>query len=698
MGSGRRRIVTHALVVGAFALTLATLLAGYARIAAVDADQFADRAAAALRDEAVSELIAARITDDIVLDAQADLIAARPLIQAIAAEIVGGGAFGDLFRAGVRDVHRALFDRRQDTLTLTVADVGTVAAAGVALVRPALADAVRASGAVALVTRDVGAVAATAAEVADDVRLLALVTLLALVAVVAAALAAAPDRRQVVVALGIAVAAAGVVTIAGLDVLRALAVERLDTPDAAAAAGAVWDAFLSDLRSAAWVLGGSGAVVAAAAASLIRPVELGEPLRRLGRLIATEPDRPPLRALRGAAFVVAGVVVLVAPERALRTLASAGGLYLVYAGVAVLLRLSYRVPQTAVGARRRGAPASILALVLILLAGGGLVATGGASAPAAGARGCNGHEELCERTLAEVALPATHNSMSVPLAGWFSAEQDAPIPAQLDDGIRGLLIDTHYADRLASGRVRTELGARLTAGTDGVNPEAVQAALRLRERAGFAGDGERGIYLCHSFCELGASPLDKVLQQLRDFLVANPDEVVVVVNQDEVTPEDFVGAVRAAGLERFAYAGPLGGPGAPTLREMIDGDERLVLLAEHDAGGAAPWYRPVYEEAVQETPFHFATVGELTDPAARERSCAPNRGPAGAPLFLLNHWVTTDPLPLPSQAATVNASAPLLARARLCGSLRNRIPNLVAVNFYRRGDLFGVVDELNGVR
>jgi hypothetical protein len=65
---------------------------------------------------------------------------------------------------------------------------------------------------------------------------------------------------------------------------------------------------------------------------------------------------------------------------------------------------------------------------------------------------CNGHAALCGRRLDEVVLPATHNSMSAPLPGWYSAEQERPIGGQLDDGIRGLLLDTHYGDRLASGR------------------------------------------------------------------------------------------------------------------------------------------------------------------------------------------------------------------------------------------------------
>jgi hypothetical protein len=46
----------------------------------------------------------------------------------------------------------------------------------------------------------------------------------------------------------------------------------------------------------------------------------------------------------------------------------------------------------------------------------------------------------------------------------------------------------------------------------------------------------------------------------------------------------------------------------------------------------------------------------------------------------------------------VNAYEPLLARMRECRRQRKQLPNLVAVNFYRRGDLFRVVDALNGVR
>jgi hypothetical protein len=294
-------------------------------------------------------------------------------------------------------------------------------------------------------------------------------------------------------------------------------------------------------------------------------------------------------------------------------------------------------------------------------------------------------------------LPATHNSMSAPLPGWFSAEQERPIGGQLEDGIRGLLLDTHYGDRLASGRVRTYFGSeedrRRAATQDAVGPEAVASALRLRDRLGFRGSGRRGMYLCHSFCELGSTPLADGLDDIHRFLASHPAEVVVVINQDYVTPEDFVGAISDAGLEQYAFTPPAGRHW-PTLRQMIDRGTRLVLLAE-DHAGAAPWYQPAYERLVQETPFHFGSAAELI---AAGTTCPANRGPADAPLFLLNHWVTTAPVIRPSDAAKVNAYAPLLARAQACMRIRDHLPNLLAVNFYKEGDVFRVADRLNGVR
>jgi hypothetical protein len=704
MSDRARHIAARALTVTASLLLVLALIAGYARRAAVDSDQFANRATAALRDDSVRALVAQKITDEVVLKNQADLLAARPIIESIASGIVGSSAFTDLFRAAVRDVHRAVFQRDKDTVVLTVADAGTVLAAALQKLRPKLAAELEATGRVELLKREVGSFGADLARAGDDVRLLAVFLLVLTLVLVAAALVVSPDRRRTVVDLGIGAAAAGVVVVVGYAVVRSLAVDPFEDPQERAAAGAILDAFLGDLRTAGWIVAGSGAVVAASAASLIKPIDTGPPLRRAVAWVTTEPTRPALRVVRALGLLAAGLVVILDREAVIALLFTLVGVYLIYAGVSAILRLVYSAPAEEAAERRLAAiprrhlAAPVLAAGLIAAAVAIFVGSGGTTTAAPAQGGCNGHEELCDRPLDEVALPATHNAMSVPLPGWYSAEQERPIAGQLADGIRGLLIDTHYADRLSGGKLRTYFGGReelrRQAEQDGVSPDAIDAALRIRDRL-FAGEGERGMYLCHTFCELGGTPLASVLDDIRDFLVAHPDDVVVIINQDYVTPEDFVDAVRDAGLDEMVYRAPTSGAW-PTLREMIDSGRRAVFLAENHAG-AAPWYQLAYQALTEETPYTFPRVAQLTDPEKLPASCKANRGPPRAPLFLANHWISTDPIPLPSDAAKVNAYGPLLGRMRECERLRRHAVNLVAVNFYLEGDLFRVVDALNGV-
>jgi len=565
------------------------LVAGYARRAIVDSDQFANRATAALRDGSVRTVIAERVTDEVVLQRQADLLAARPLIEAAVSGIVGGGAFSGLFRTAVRDVHRAVFDRDENTVTLTIADVGTVLSAALEKLQPSVARQVRPTDRVEVLERHGRTLGASVADAARALRVLAIVVPLLCLALAAGALWASPDRRRTVAELGVGAACAGVAIVVLLGIVRSVAVREVHGADARAAAGAIWDAFLGDLRSAAWILAACGAIVTAAATSVLRPMDLGEHLRRLADHVTAEQPTTPRRVLRAVALIAAGVTALLARDAVVSLAVTLLGVLLIYTGVNTLLRLVYR-PRTPAAAAdgsappdgaERPAPGSRRRRRLVALAAGGLViavvaaflGTGGATTAAPRTNACNGHVELCDRPLDRVALVATHNAMAVPLPGWFAAEQDRPIAGQLDDGVRGLLIDTHYADRLRNGRLRTYFGSpedeRRQAAQDGVGPEAVDAALRIRERLGFRGEGKRGMYLCHTFCEVGATPLGSVLRDINTFLVTHPDEILVVINQDYVTPEDFVGAVNDAGLGDLVYRGPTDGDW-PTLRDMID--------------------------------------------------------------------------------------------------------------------------------
>jgi hypothetical protein len=696
-------VAARVLLVATAMLLVAAVLAGYTWRALFDSDQFANRAAAALQDPSVRTLVAERVTDDLLLRAQPDLLAARPIIASTVEGIVGGDAFAALFRRAVSDAHRAVFQRDSNTLALTLVDVGVIAAEALRQLQPALAAELAADRRVSLIDDQIGGVTGDLARLARRVRVVALVLGLLTVVCAVALVVVSRDRRRDVQRLGVSAIAAGVAIVAITVVAKALLLARVDGFDDAAA-GAVWDAFLADLRATGWLVAGAGAVVAAAAASLIRPVEVERPLRAAWRLATTEPARTWARVARGAGLVALGVLVVAEPSQMLVLAVTLVGIYLLYKGVEALLRVigppPERVPRPARPSRRLRWLAVPAVAVALVAAGGAAYAGGGTlEAPPPDVDGCNGHAALCDRPLDEVVLPATHNAMSVPLPGWYSALQERPIATQLDDGIRGLLLDTHYADRLANGKTRTVFTAEGTVGQaveqDAVSAASVAAAERLRERIGFKGSGERGMYLCHTFCELGSTPLADVLADIREFLVTHPAEVLVVINQDYVTPEDFVGAIDDGGLGGYAFTPPADG-NWPTLGELIERDQRLVLLAENHAG-AAPWYEPAFERITQDTPYTFTRPEQLTDPDRLAASCADNRGPADAPLLLVNHWVNTDPTPLPSHAEVVNATEPLLARARACERTRGRKVNLLAVDFYSRGDLFEVVDTLNGV-
>jgi hypothetical protein len=217
-----------------------------------------------------------------------------------------------------------------------------------------------------------------------------------------------------------------------------------------------------------------------------------------------------------------------------------------------------------------------------------------------------------------------------------------------------------------------------------IGKEGVDAAMRIRDRLIGEPEGPRAPYLCHGFCELGSRSLVPALQEVRDFMVQRPGEVVLMVVEDYITTADLAAAFDAAGLTEFVYRGTPRPPW-PTLGQMIATDQRLLVLAEHSSAGV-PWIHPAFE-VVQETPYGFH--------APQEFSCEPNRGGTQGSLFQLNHWIETAPAPKPSNAAVVNAREFLLRRVGECEKERQRQVNILAVDFYRTGDLMEVVAELN---
>ncbi|MGZ4297518.1 MAG: hypothetical protein ACXVE4_09810 [Solirubrobacteraceae bacterium] len=337
---------------------------------------------------------------------------------------------------------------------------------------------------------------------------------------------------------------------------------------------------------------------------------------------------------------------------------------------------------------RRGPPAAVALAVLALVC----TSCGTAARSSAPALSCNGSAALCSRPLNEVIFPGTHNSFAASSQpGWYFASQTYPIPRQLDDGIRALLIDIHYGvyDPVV-GRVRTDLTAE---GSDRnkvvkqVPPPALQVADRVAGGVGLGNlKGKAKPFLCHTLCELGADPLDRELKAVASFLADHPGQVLIVIVEDYVPPSTIEHAFVAAGLTRYVATLKAGAP-LPTLGKLVTSGHRLLVFAEVK-GGTPSWYMPAFS-FIQDTPLGAVHPGQL--------SCARYRGEPSSPMLLLNHWIPPFP-PSPTLNAQIGRAPVLRAAIRRCTREREIVGAIVAVDFYERTAVAEVAEQLNARR
>jgi len=506
----------------------------------------------------------------------------------------------------------------------------------------------------------------------------------------------AHDRRRAIMRLGLALVGLGLLLaiIARFGgVLLALFVQRAEFAPVVAGLGSV---FLGGLMTWAVGLGFAGLVLSSAAASLLERVPLQQWGDGVWQWLTGPQPLMRMRLARGLLGAVIGAALLFWPQPSLMVMGWIAGLVVAFAGLregfvaALHLLPQHEAATKGTGARGRGAFVWVGAIVSILLAATAWVVVRSSAAPELPTEvmAYNGSPLLGDRRLDQVVFPTSHNSMGgADDASWMFPNQNAGIQKQLEDGVRAFLIDVHYAVPVGD-KVKTELEdekAAMAKYEGALGPEGMAAVLRIRDRLAGEKEGPRDIYMCHGFCELGALKLVPVLHDVREFLVANPGEVLIFVIQDEsVSPVDVERCFRESGLIDFVYRGPAKPPW-PTLREMVETDQRVLVMAENVWQGV-DWYHPAFE-VLQETPYTFH------DPA--EFSNKPNRGGTSGSLMLLNHWIESTPMPKPSNAAIVNAHDALLARIEAFQRTRGRLPNLVAVDFYGTGDLVSTCRELN---
>lgn len=713
---GRRRGATALAVFVTLTLSIG-ITAAWGDYAFADSDEFARRAVSILDSATVRQSIAEEIADHLV-QTTPQLNSFRFVLTGVIEDIVQTDAFHRIFQAGIREAHRAVFTRSGQEIFVNLTQAVAVITTTLQIINPEAASKLPPDTSQVILEVSDKIQSAHLWEIGDDLRELAATMLVLTVLGLVAMVAVEPRKQRAVLKAGFAVVCAALIVLGATFLAPSLATRPFTDPLLAHAIDAAVFRFLGDLRSIGfWMLAYGVILVTLGSAVAPRgePVRLStmfEWLRRRGA--AWEAGSPARRLALGIGLVAASLVLILGRHAVVPLAIAAFGAYVGYLGLFHVLKvvapterpvsahrgkgvLERITPRTVMG--RSIAVAGVTVVIVLFVTVGFAFVTRSArdTAVASAELECNGAAELCDRRLDEVAFAAAHNAMSAAdTPGWLFAENNTGIADQLEYGIRAFLVKSHYgrpsgisiagAELVVTDK-QAEVAAQPTASEGEIGADAAARARELSEQIGLP-NVAREVYLCHVYCELGATKFSDALDDVKTFLDRNPNEVLIFVIGNFVSDEDTDAVFEEAGLadRRWEYdpSQPL-----PTLRELIENGTNLVVMSEN-SGQPPAWNIHAYEQLLQDTPFTFTNPDEF--------SCAPNRGPADAPMFQINHWITpkNEP-PNPSVGAQVNAYDVLMPRVRQCQQERGKLPNIVGVNFYSSGDLLRVVDELNEV-
>ncbi|MCO5230818.1 MAG: phosphatidylinositol-specific phospholipase C domain-containing protein [Chitinophagales bacterium] len=283
---------------------------------------------------------------------------------------------------------------------------------------------------------------------------------------------------------------------------------------------------------------------------------------------------------------------------------------------------------------------SIFALLLVFVVG---ISCKKESAKIVESNKCNGFSEFCDKKLDDISILMTHNSYNNSEKKFLVPNQDNSIYKQLSDGVRGLMLDVY-----SSGQ---------------------------------------GPIMYHGVQQGGKQTLVAAMTEINKFLSENPREVIVIIFENYCSHDEILSVFDTLKMRDLIY---VHNGTWPTLQQMIDNNQRLVLMVENEKGGTPKEILYAWNN-VLDSKYEFQTISSM--------DCSENRGKNGLRTFyLLNHWISNSlGLPDKSKAKEANSFEVLGQRVKKCtGEIGHKV-NFVGIDFYNIGNGLAVVDSINGV-
>lgn len=244
-----------------------------------------------------------------------------------------------------------------------------------------------------------------------------------------------------------------------------------------------------------------------------------------------------------------------------------------------------------------------------------------------------------ESEYSDISWLVTHNSMSNRADGWWFPNQSYGITRQLDDGVRGLMLDVHMID------------------------------------------GQP--FLVHGASVLGAMTLESGLIEVKAFMQRQSNAIITLILESYAPAHKVREAFDVVGLSGMVHQQQTGSSW-PKIGDMIARGKRLVVFTD-SGGGEWQGYHDVWDFC-QETHYSVKQVEDF--------SFQRNRGEEANSLLILNHFLT-HPIAGLGLAGQANATDVLKTRLEECEKATKCFPNFVAVDFYECGDTPNLLFEFN---
>mmetsp|Transcript_12021 Transcript_12021/g.24257 ORF Transcript_12021/g.24257 Transcript_12021/m.24257 type:complete len:366 (+) Transcript_12021:114-1211(+) len=289
---------------------------------------------------------------------------------------------------------------------------------------------------------------------------------------------------------------------------------------------------------------------------------------------------------------------------------------------------------------------------------------------------CNGLESNCDLPIDQVTWAMVHNAMSSEDDFFYAANNDLSLEKALVEGYRGLMLDSC----LCNGDTIVDVIQDFVTGNDEDTEENTE---------------EQYLGFCHGTCGAGSRKPETVLNNIKTFLDVNPNEVLILEFEvGEGTLELLYEAINDSGLEKYVLRDEENDGTVttwPTLQQLISSNRRLLLFAHN--GGMESCATSTCPEGIFYTYDHFSQTN-WNDGDTCELRGSVDTIPDKHGFFLMNHWKNDENLDLPSKTNAEEFNTYEFLSTRL-GKCDERVPNIVAVDFWSTGDVLKFVEDQN---